>query len=38
MLRLDTSCSCNVSVSLMLNMKDSDICDNCKNLKKTGVG
>ena len=38
MSRVDTSCSCDISVSLMLNMEDSDICDNCKNLKKTGVG
>ena len=30
MSRVDTSCSCDVSVQLMLNSEDSSICDNCK--------
>ena len=38
MSRVDVSCSCIVSVSLMLNSEDSDICDNWNFLTKTGVG
>ena len=38
MSRIDTSCSCDVSVSLILNSEDSDIYDNWKNLMRTGVG
>ena len=38
MLRIDASCSCNLSVSLILNSEDSDICYSCKILTRTGVG
>ena len=30
MSRVDTSCSCDISVPLMLNSEYSSICDNCK--------
>ena len=38
MLRVDTSCNVDVSVSLMLNSEDSIICDNCKSLARADVG
>ena len=36
MSRMDASCICDVSVLLMLNSGDSEICDNCKSLTRTG--
>ena len=38
MSRVYASCSCDVRVSLILNIEDLDICDNCKILTRTGVG